>query len=421
MIETITLQPGVTFYACRDPRFKQGCLTFQLLRPMCREEAGLNALLPTVLLRGTRSCPDLRSITQRLDSLYGAAVSPLVRRVGDYQTTGLCCGFMDERFALPGDAVLEPMIGFLQELLLDSPLKDGAFLPEFVESEKKNLISTIESERNDKRLYAMSQLLRQMCREDSYGLSRLGEIQQVAAITPRELTEHYRRILQTSPVQIFYVGSAPAQQVAKLLMPLLEQLERSVEPLPPQTALHAGEPADTSEQMDVTQGKLCMGFVSPVTTRDPDFAAMQVFNGIFGGGMTSKLFLNVREKRSLCYFIGSSYYSAKGLVTVCAGIDFDQEQAVRQEVLAQLEACREGSITPQELAAAKEALLSALRATHDSPGAIESFYATAALSGLKMDVAAYMQAVQAVELADVVRAARNTQLHSSYFLKGESQ
>ena len=421
MIETITLQPGVTFYACRDPRFKQGCLTFQLLRPMCREEAGLNALLPTVLLRGTRSCPDLRSITQRLDSLYGAAVSPLVRRVGDYQTTGLCCGFMDERFALPGDAVLEPMIGFLQELLLDSPLKDGAFLPEFVESEKKNLISTIESERNDKRLYAMSQLLRQMCREDSYGLSRLGEIQQVAAITPQELTEHYRRILQTSPIQIFYVGSAPAQQVAKLLMPLLEQLERSVEPLPPQTALHAGAPADTSEQMDVTQGKLCMGFVSPVTTRDPDFAAMQVFNGIFGGGMTSKLFLNVREKRSLCYFIGSSYYSAKGLVTVCAGIDFDQEQAVRQEVLAQLEACREGSITPQELAAAKEALLSALRATHDSPGAIESFYATAALSGLKMDVAAYMQAVQAVELADVVRAARNTQLHSSYFLKGESQ
>lgn len=421
MIETITLQPGVTFYACRDPRFKQGCLTFQLLRPMCREEAGKNALLPAVLLRGTGSCPDLRSITQRLDSLYGAAVSPLVRRVGDYQTTGLCCGFMDDRFALPGDAVLEPMIGFLQELLLDSPLEEGAFLREFVESEKKNLISAIESERNDKRLYAMSQLLRQMCREDSYGLSRLGQPDQVAAITARELTEHYRRILKTSPIQIFYVGSAPAQQVAHLLMPLLERLERSVEPLPPQTALHAGEPADTSEQMDVTQGKLCMGFVSPVTTRDPGFAAMQVFNGIFGGGMTSKLFLNVREKRSLCYFIGSSYYSAKGLVTVCAGIDFDQEQAVRQEVLAQLEQCREGNITAQELAAAKEALLSALRATHDSPGSIESYYATAALSGLDMDVAQYMQAVQAVELEDVVQAARSTRLHSSFFLRGESQ
>lgn len=421
MIETITLQPGVSLYACRDPRFKQGCLTFQLLRQMRREEAGMNALLPSVLLRGTRSCPDLRSITQRLDSLYGAAVSPLVRRVGDYQTTGLCCGFMDERFALPGDAVLEPMIGFLQELLLDAPLEQDAFLPEFVESEKKNLISTIESERNDKRLYAMSQLLRQMCREDSYGLSRLGEPEQVAAITARELTDHYRRILKTSPIQIFYVGSAPAQQVALLLKPLLAQLERQPQPLPPQTALRAADPSDIQERMDVAQGKLCMGFVTTVTNRDPGFAAMQVFNVIFGGGMTSKLFLNVREKRSLCYFIGSSYYGAKGIVTVCAGIDFDQESATRQEVLAQLAACQEGSITQQELTAAKEALLSSLRTTHDSPGAIESFYASAALSGLRMDVAQYMQAVEAVTVPDVVQAARNTRLHSTFFLRGDSQ
>ena len=106
MIETISLLPEVTLRACRDSRFKQGCLSFQLVRPMCREEAALNALLPSVLLRGTRWCPDLRAITERLDELYGAAVSPLVRRVGDYQTTGLCCGFMDDRFALPGDAVM---------------------------------------------------------------------------------------------------------------------------------------------------------------------------------------------------------------------------------------------------------------------------------------------------------------------------
>ena len=151
MIETISLLPGITLRACRDTRFKQGCLSFQLIRMMRAEEAALNALLPSVLLRGTKSCPDLRSITEHLDELYGASVSPLVRRIGDYQTTGLYCGFMDERFALPGDQVLRPMMGFLEELLLDSPLDDGAFLPSFVESEKKNLIATIESELNDKR------------------------------------------------------------------------------------------------------------------------------------------------------------------------------------------------------------------------------------------------------------------------------
>ena len=151
MIETITLLPGVTLRCCRDTRFKQGCLSFQLVRQMDRTEAAMNALIPAVLLRGTKTCPDLRAITEHLDELYGASVSALVRRVGDYQNTGLYCGFMDDRFALPGDRVLEPMIRFLEEVLLASPLEDGGFRRDFVESEKKNLIATIESELNDKR------------------------------------------------------------------------------------------------------------------------------------------------------------------------------------------------------------------------------------------------------------------------------
>ena len=133
MIKTIELYPGVTLRCFPDSRFKQGCLTVQFLRPMCREEAALNALLPAVLLRGCQSAPDLRRITLKLDDLYGASVGALVRRVGDIQTTGLSCGFMDDRFALPGDRVLEPMLAFLEELLLDSPLEAGVFLPTFVE------------------------------------------------------------------------------------------------------------------------------------------------------------------------------------------------------------------------------------------------------------------------------------------------
>ena len=86
MIETISLRPGITLRCCRDGRFKQGCLTVQFLRPMGREEAALNALLPAVLLRGSRKHPDLRSITHALDDLYGASVSTLVRRIGDIQT-----------------------------------------------------------------------------------------------------------------------------------------------------------------------------------------------------------------------------------------------------------------------------------------------------------------------------------------------
>ena len=421
MIETISLLPGVTLRACRDTRFKQGCLSFQLVRMMRPEEAALNALLPSVLLRGTNRCPDLRSITEYLDELYGASVSALVRRVGDYQTTGLYCGFMDDRFALPGDQVLRPVLHFLEELLLDSPLENGTFLPSFVESEKKNLIATIESELNDKRAYSMSRLLRILCREDTFGVPRLGEAEQVAKITPEGLYDHYRHILKTSPIEIFYVGSAKAGQVAELLMPLLNRLEREVIPLEPQTSFHPCEKRDEVELMDVTQGKLCMGFVTPITNRREDFAAMQLLNVIYGSGMTSKLFVNVREKMSLCYSIGSGYYGTKGILVVSAGIDFDKEQMTRDEILRQLDICRDGGISDQELKSAKEALLTSLRATHDSPGAIEGYYATAALSGLTLTPDQYMAAVEQVTVQQVAQAAGLLELHTVYFLKGVTE
>lgn len=418
MIQTIELLPGITLRCFPDDRFKQGCLSLQLIRPMCREEAAVNALIPAVLLRGTVECPDLRDIILRLDDLYGASVGALVRRVGDYQTTGLHCSFIEDKYALDGDAVLEPMIRFLGELLLRPVLEKGVFRKDYVESEKKNLIATIESQLNDKRAYANAQMLKRMCREDSFGIPRLGDAEEVAAIEAAEAYAHYRRILQQSRIEVFYVGSAKPETVAGLLTPLFKEIDRDYVNLPAQTAFRDGGGSEHVETMDVAQGKLCMGFVTPITLRDPRFAAMQICNTVFGSGMISKLFMQIRERLSLCYDIGSGYHGTKGILTVSAGIDSDKDELVRREVMTQLEACVNEDITDEELEAAKQAILSSLRGTHDSPGAIESYYSTAALSGLAMTPAEYMCAVEQVTREQVAQAAATLQLHTVYFLKG---
>ena len=421
MLTTMELYPGITLRCFCDNRFKQGALSLQLVRPMGEDEAALNALLPSVLLRGCREYPDLRRITQRLDELYGASIGPLVRRVGDYQTTGLYCGFMEDRFALPGDAVFAPMCQLMRQLLFDPVLEDGVFAQQFVEGEKTNLIATLESQLNDKRAYAMERMLRKMCAGDSFGIPRLGNKEQVESITPAQLYAQYRNVLRESPVHIFYVGSAPADTVAQQLKPLFAGTERSYVNLKSQTGLSPAPGGEYTEEMEVNQGKLCMGFVTPVTLRSEQFAAMQVMNMVFGGGMMSKLFMNVREKMSLCYDIGSGYHSAKGILTVSAGIDCSNVQIVRDEIMGQLEACRSGDITEAELRSAKESLCSSLRATHDSPGAIENYYATAALSGLGMTPAQYHAAVEAVTPEQVMETARTLNLHTVFLLKGVHQ
>ena len=418
MQQTRELCPGVTLRCMQDSRFKQSALSIQLLQPMTEECAAMNALLPAVLLRGCQSCPDLQQITQRLDHLYGASIGTLVRRIGDYQTTGFYCGFMEDRFALPGDEILAPMIRFAMELLLQPITEDGGFSRDFVESEKRNLIATIDSERSDKRAYAAGRLLKIMCKNDSFGIPRLGEKEQVERIDHRTAYAHYQSILRESPIEIYYVGSASIDRVAALLQPEFARIERKPRRLPPQTPFQNAAGEEQKEEQQIVQSKLAFGFVTPITNRDPRFAAMQVMNAVFGSGMTSKLFMEVREKMSLCYAIGSGYYGSKGILTVNAGVDWEKARQARQAIFAQLEACQAGQITENELAAAKESLLSGLRAVYDSPGAIESFFSTAAISGLGRTPEVYAREIQAVTVADVMAAAQTVSAHSAFFLKG---
>ena len=420
MITTTYLSPGIRLQCYTDNRFKQNALSIQYVRPMRREEAAMNALIPSVLLRGCNSAPDLRQITMRLDTLYGASVSPISRRSGDYQTTGFYVGMMDDRFAMGGEPLLEETLAFVGELLFDYPTENGGFLDAFVQGEKTNQIYAIEAERNDKRTYAAQQLLKKMCGPDSFGLPRMGEPEEVSAITPQALLRHYETLRRESPVELFYVGSAQPGKVEAALQKIFAGEKRDYRPLPPQTDLAPGPKQALSEAMEIAQGKLAMGYVTPITNRTPGFPAMQMLSTVFGGGMTSKLFQNVREKQSLCYSIGSGYYGAKGIVLVSAGIDFDKEQHVRQEVEKQLDACRRGEISQAEVDAARQSLISALLAVPDSPSSIENYYSTMTLNGCGMDPQRHRAALEAVTAEDLVAAAKTLELHSTYFLKGAS-
>ena len=418
MVVKTEILPGVTLRCYPDSRFKQARLSVQFVRPMCREEAAMNALLPALLLQGTENYPDARAVTIRLDELYGASVGTVTRRVGDYQTTGLYMAFLDDRFSLGGEPVLEPMIQLTRELLFAPAKENGAFVAEYLENEKRNLIAAIEAQRNDKRLYASTRLTQLMCRGDSLGVPRLGTVEDVQAITPESLYAHYEKVLKESPLEIFYVGNADPKEVATQLKDMLSALPRDYKPLPPQGEFQDAGGGELEETLEVAQGKLCMGFVTPVTLRTPQFAAMQVINTLFGGGMTSKLFMQVREKLSLCYDIGSSYHGSKGILSVSAGIDTQKVSTVKKEILYQLQTVCDGDFTVEELYAAKQAICTSLQTTHDSTGSIESYYSTTALSGLGMDPETYIRAVEQVTAEEVAALAKTVKLHTVYFLKG---
>lgn len=422
MIQFTEILPGVRLRCIQTDRFKSSCLSISLLRPLRQEEAAYNALLANVLMQGTRLHPDLQSLSLALDELYGTSLGPVCRKNGEIQTVGFYMSCLDDRYAISGDRVLEPAIQLLSELLLDPFLVEGCFSPDYVALEKENLVNTIASAINDKRTYTSMKMLEAMCAGDCYAVPRLGTVEDVEAITPEGLYRHYRNILATSQIEIFYGGSRSGDELASLLTHALAALPRgalretSFGVLPRRPI-----PQYLQEAMDIAQGKLSMGFTTQVTTRDPEYPASVVFNALFGGEMTSKLFLNVREKLSLCYYASSNLISSKGIMTVSCGIDTGNYQKAVDEILRQLQLCADGEITCQELSAAKQAILSSLSSLPDSISGMEDFSAFQVLSGFTLTRQAYMDAVAAVTIQDVAAIAAGVRLDTIYFLKGVSQ
>ena len=416
MEKRMELLPGVTLTAVQTEKFKTGCFSINFFRPLRREEAAMNALIPSVLLRGSEGCPDLRAIAARLDELYGASAGTLIRKKGEVQMTGFYADFIED--ALAGEPVFAPMMDFLGELLLRPRLENGAFLAEYVESEKRNLANAIASCVNDKRTYATGQLVKTMCAGEAYAVPRLGRAQDVAAITPEELTRHWREVLSGSQTEIFYAGRRAPEEVAAAFRSVFAGQEPT-HIAPVATVPHPApvQVREITERMDVTQGKLAIGLHTGILGTDADYPALMLLNAVFGSGMTSKLFVNVREKLSLCYYASSAVEKYKGLMLVSSGVEFDRYETAKDAILGELEACRRGEISEAELESARRGILSALRAALDVPARLDDYYIGNAIAGGD-SVEALIEKITRLSKDDLVRAAQRIRTDTVFFLEG---
>ena len=411
------LMEGVSLTYLPARKFKTGLLSAHFLTPLDRGSAAVRALLPAVLRRGTVGSPDMGAISARLDRLYGAELDYTVRKKGECQCVGFVGSFIDDAYALGGEKLLEPVAELMGEMILAPVTRSGRFLPDYVESERDNLADAIRSIRNDKRDWADLRLLQELCAGEAYGVSRLGDEKSVEKTSPQKLYAEYRRLVASAPMELFYCGSAELSRVEDALLNALSALPRQGVAPVPVTERHRPrqETRVVREGMDVTQGKLGMGF----SCTSDDESALLLGNLLFGGSSNSKLFLNVREKLSLCYYASSLYHRQKGLITVSSGIEFQNYQRAYDEIMAQLEAVQKGELEDWELEGARSTLLNSYATVGDSQGKLENFYLGQAATGQHETPADLARAIQDMTAERICRAMSTVKLDTVYFLKGK--
>ena len=392
--QRIRLADGVQFSAVRDSRFKTMKLSANIIVPLSAETASANALICGVLSRSCKAYPDFTALSKKLSSLYGADLNVSIRKSGDNQVLTLSASGLDDRYTLGGESVARELSQLLCGVIFEPNLKDNAFLQEEVEQERRQLLDLIDSEFNEKRIYANAQLVKYMCQNEVFGIKRYGTAEKIKEATPQSLYAAWQQLLKTAVFEILYIGDSA-----------------------PDKAIEVDEPKHITEEMSVAQSKLVMGFRAGTALPDREIYATNLMCAILGGTANSKLFCNVREKQSLCYYCSSRYDKMKGILFIDSGVEGENIEKLEAGVMHEIEDMQNGVITDFEIEATKMAIVNAYHTSNDTVSGIESWYMAQLFDGSFKSIEEMAAIINAVTKEEIVAAANRLTLDTVYVLK----
>ncbi len=419
-LERTQLTEGVFFSAVTDSKFKHNRISISFITPLKKETAADNAVVPFLLRRGSKSCPDYTELERKLCRLYGASLDADVSKVGEYQIVGISVQCIDDRYSLEGEKITAQCAALLADLAFDPCIINGQFDEEITAREREFLVDTIAAEINDKRSYALRRCKEHMCEGEAISLRKYGELDSAAAITGGSAATAYRNLREKANIEIMFVGSGSPASTRDIFKNLFAGIKRSAhiykiadrKPAP-------ATPREHIEKMEVAQSKLVMGLRVDAVGDYSQLRPVRVMAALLGGTPFSRLFVNVREKLSLCYYCAARYDGASGLLSIDSGIEAENKQKAQDEIMAQIEVIKRGEFTDEELISTKLALGGSMSAVCDSQGALESWYLTQIFMNSDISPEENAKAINNVTKEQIVQAAREVHLDTVYFLTDE--
>lgn len=416
-ISKITIAKNVTFTNIRDDRFKTAKLTVNMLLPLKIDTVSSNAILPFVL---RRSCEKYKSFTQlnkKLASLYGASLYADARKLGEMQVLSLSALFVDDRYVLDSEGFSLEIADLICDMIFNPNVKDGKFNEADFDQEKRQLIETIESDYNDKRLYAKQRCEELMCNNEAYGINPFGNKAQAEALKNNDVYEAWIRVLKNARFEIMLIGNVKYENICECFKKRFKNINREPE-LKCSTLIvrSANGIHEYSEKIDVSQAKLVMGFRTDSAIPDSTVMATRLMSALFGETPQSKLFLNVREKLSLCYYCSSSYYKEKGIMYVQSGVDECNIEKAKDEILKQLENICKGDFDEEELNSIKLSLSNSWISISDYLTGLENWYFMQIFEDKIKSPREKVNEILAVDRQAVIDAAKKVTLDTIYKL-----
>ncbi|MBU5595062.1 insulinase family protein [Amphibacillus sp. MSJ-3] len=408
---------GYKLHIVENKKFKTIHIIAKFRSQLSRESITKRALLPFVLQQGTERYPTANAFRRALDDLYGATFSIDGSKKGEQHILTARMSIANQAYLSTDENVLQAALKFFSETIFNPKQENGKFDANIVAKEKQTLKQKITALDDDKMHYANTRMIDEMCKDEPYHLHIHGYPEDLDGISEENLYQYYLEMIEEDPLDIYIMGDFESIDINQLVGSLFD---RNLKKIQEQDHLTEDPLVKRSkeviEEQDVQQGKLHLGYRTHTKFADPDYPALQVFNAIFGGFPSSKLFINVREKNSLAYYAASQFESHKGLLFVFSGIapqDFEQAKTI---ILEQMDAMRKGEFTEDQISEAKRLIINQYKETLDDPfGMIEVLY-NQRIANSNRSVRTFIEEINQVEKDEIIKIANKLELDTVYFL-----
>ena len=414
----ISLSEGAEGLFIKTDRFKTTLISFNFYLPLKKETVAEFALLPFILTSCSKKYPDFSQLNYKLSRLYGARLDSSAEKYGDWQLLKMTVSVINDRYSLDGESLANRACDMLLGLIFEPSTENGAFLENDVSREKRKAIEHIKGEISEKRILAKNRLIEEMYKDEPYCVPKCGTVEDVEKITGSSLYTAWQNMLKTAFIRVNVVGSSVPSGFFERISENFALLDRKDITLPKISAPTKENKtvSKVTDRMDVKQGKLCLGFSSEMYGNDDDSLPLMIMCDIFGGGPYSRLFSNVREKMSLCYYCSASAVRQKGLITVESGIETENAEKAEKEILNQLETVKKGEFTDFEFESSIKSVCDSLSSYGDSQAAIDTWYTMKINNNGTYSPIEIAERIKAITRDEVTAAAKGVKLHTVYKL-----
>lgn len=420
------IKEGIKAHLIKTDLFKTNLICIMLTMPLERKNVTKNALIPFLLRRGTNNFKSLVEINKKLEEMYGASYDCGIDKIGDNQAIKFFIETINDDYTFDKENLLEKSLDVLFDIIFNPLMKDGLFNEEYLKTEKENLKKAIEAKIDNKDLYAFNRCIENMYGDNGFGLYKYGYLEDLDEINKENITEHYKKLINEAKIDIYISGNFDEENTKKILNDNKEiqkinpRKENVIVNNPSTESKENVENAkEVQEEMNINQGKLVLGLDIMNLKDNMQYAAV-IFNGILGGSANSMLFQNVREKAGLAYTARSNYNRMKNNIFIRCGIEIKNYEKALNIIKEQLENIKQGKFSDDDLKNTKKLIISGIKNVEAEQDTEIVYYIGEEISKVRVTIAEYIKNIEKVTREDVIEIAKNIQINTIFFLKGEA-